>query len=83
MGVWNNHEADRVLPVDVAPAQDVVAVGGHRSVSLYRYPCPEKRAEARVLAGHGSGVVASRFSAGDNFLVSMASDQSLLVWQRN
>ena len=67
--------------VDANSDCTLVAVGAGPEVKLFRYPCFEKRAEARVLSAHGGTVSAVRFSADGGYIVSAGDDQAIMVFE--
>jgi len=67
--------------VDANSECTLVAVGAGPAVKLFRYPCYEKRAEARVLSAHGGTVSAVRFSADGGYIVSAGDDQAIMVFE--
>ena len=67
--------------VDANSDCTLVAVCAGPAVKPFRYPCFEKRAEARVLSAHGGTVSAVRFSADGGYIVSAGDDQAIMVFE--
>eukprot|EP00667_Euglena_gracilis_P002316 EG_transcript_2314 len=81
-GVWPaNADPSDVLSVARAAEQDACCSGqADGFVRVFRWPAVAPQAPARQYRGHGTGVVAVRFTARDERVVS-AGGTSLLVWR--
>ena len=95
MGVWHGTDGDenergaqqavRSLDVNLDAGAErrcaVAAIGA--DLRLYRYPSVEKRPKPRSMHGHGGAVKGVRFADEGHALVSVGSDQAVMVWRRN
>ena len=60
-----------------------VVAGIGADLRLYRYPSVEKRPKPRSMHGHGGAVKGARFADEGHALVSVGSDQAVMIWRRN
>lgn len=69
--------------VHIPPSKIGVVAGDDEScVRLYRYPCLSNKADGRVYKGHASHVFGVRFTADDQYVLSVGGeDMATLQWK--
>ena len=87
MGIWQSISSSANTPqmrVDRSHDATMVAAAATTdcTLSLYSFPCNEKRASPQVLSGHGHIIQDVKFSYDSQFLVSLSMDHVIMVWQR-
>jgi WD40 repeat protein len=68
---------------DRSNRMDVLASGDEDGkIALFRNPCPEKNASAKIYHGHVGPISAVRFTFDDKNIISVGlTDNSIVVWQ--
>ena len=83
-GIWSgNQDGTDINSVCRSHSGHLLASGDDCGlVKLFRYPCAEENASSLTFHGHSSHVMNVRWSAGDEYLVSVGGgDKCILLWK--
>ena len=82
-GIFPTPELDDVNTVCRSWNREVLATGDDAAiVKLFKWPCTVKKSRFQEYRGHSSHVMRTRFTQGDNYLISAGGlDKTLLVWK--
>ena len=83
-GIWKEgQDGTDVNSVDRSPSKQLLVTGDDSGkVSLFRYPCVDKKAACRTSCGHSSHVTSVRFTCDEQYVVSTGGgDRCILQWK--